>query len=42
MEFGKKPFRVHVDTEADGAHVVNPVADRVREQALKKWVWRIF
>lgn len=21
MEFGKRPFRVHVDTEADGAHV---------------------
>ncbi|KAL8843501.1 MAG: hypothetical protein Q9170_000005 [Blastenia crenularia] len=35
MEFGKRPFRVHVDTEGDGAHIVNPVADRMREQALK-------
>lgn len=35
MEFGKRPFRVHVDTEADGAHLVNPVADRMREQAMK-------
>ncbi|KAL9597306.1 MAG: hypothetical protein Q9219_005230 [cf. Caloplaca sp. 3 TL-2023] len=36
MEYGTRPFRVHVDTEGDGAHVVNPVADRVREQALKE------
>ncbi|KAL8826634.1 MAG: hypothetical protein Q9191_003682 [Dirinaria sp. TL-2023a] len=35
MEFGKRPFRVHVDTQGDGAHVVNPVADRMREQAMK-------
>ena len=35
MEFGKRPFRVHVGTQADGAHVVNPVADRMREQTMK-------
>ncbi|KAL9012307.1 MAG: hypothetical protein Q9173_002928 [Seirophora scorigena] len=30
MEFGKRPFRVHVDTNWHWAHVVNPVADRMR------------
>lgn len=35
MESGKRPFRVHVGTEADGAHCVNPVADRMREQTMK-------
>ena len=35
MEFGKRPFRVHVDTEGDGAHVVNAMADRIREKAIK-------
>ena len=34
MEFGKRPFRVHVAAEWDEAHVVNPVADRMRERAL--------
>lgn len=31
----KRPFRVHVGTEADRAHLVNPVADFVREQTLR-------
>lgn len=32
---GKRPFRVHVGTEADRAHVVSPVADFAREQTLR-------
>lgn len=33
--YGKRPFRVHVGTEADRSHVVNPVADFAREQTMK-------
>lgn len=33
--YGKRPFRVHVGTEADRSHVVNPVADFAREQTIK-------
>lgn len=30
--FGKRPFRVHVDPSADGAEIVNAVADRMRQE----------
>ena len=33
--YGKRPFRVHVGTEADRNHLVNPVADFAREQTIK-------
>lgn len=33
---GRRPFRTHVGTGADGAHAVNPVADRVREDFLHR------
>ena len=33
--YGKRPFRVHVGTEADRSHLVNPVADFAREQTIK-------
>ena len=32
---GKRPFRVHVGTEADRSHLVNPVADFAREMTIK-------
>jgi NAD(P)-dependent dehydrogenase (short-subunit alcohol dehydrogenase family) len=32
----KPPFRVHVDPSADGAEVVNAVADRVRSEFLRR------
>jgi NAD(P)-dependent dehydrogenase (short-subunit alcohol dehydrogenase family) len=34
--FGKRPFRVHVDPADDGAQVVNPVADRMRVELLRR------
>jgi len=33
---GKRPFRVHVDPSKDGAEVVAGVADRVREEFLRR------
>jgi NAD(P)-dependent dehydrogenase (short-subunit alcohol dehydrogenase family) len=33
---GRRPFRVHVNTEPDGAHVVAAVADRVRAEFLRR------
>ena len=33
--YGKRPFRVHVGTEADRSHLVNPIADFAREQTIK-------
>ncbi|KAK4694382.1 hypothetical protein P7C71_g3187, partial [Lecanoromycetidae sp. Uapishka_2] len=33
--YGKRPFRVHVGTEADRSHLVNPLADFAREQTIK-------
>lgn len=33
--YGKRPFRVHVGTEADRSHVVDPIADFAREQTIK-------
>lgn len=33
---GRRPFRVHVNTEVDGAEVVNAVGDRVRREFLKR------
>ena len=34
-QYGKRPFRVHVGTEADRSHIVNPVADFAREETIK-------
>ena len=34
--YGKRPFRVHVDPSRDGAEVVAAVADRVREEFLRR------
>jgi NAD(P)-dependent dehydrogenase (short-subunit alcohol dehydrogenase family) len=34
--FGKRPFRVHVDPADDGAIIVNPVADRMRIELLRR------
>lgn len=36
MEFGKRPFRVHIDPSRDGAEEVNAVADRVRSEMLRR------
>jgi len=36
MPYGKRPFRVHVDPSRDGAEVVAGVADRVREEFLRR------
>jgi len=33
---GRRPFRVHVDPSQDGAEIVNGVADRVREELLRR------
>jgi hypothetical protein len=33
---GKRPFRVHIDPSQDGAEIVNGVADRVREELLRR------
>jgi NAD(P)-dependent dehydrogenase (short-subunit alcohol dehydrogenase family) len=35
-EKGRRPFRVHIDPSDDGAAVVNPVADRVRAELLRR------
>ncbi|GAA0942588.1 SDR family oxidoreductase [Kribbella koreensis] len=35
-EKGRRPFRVHIDPSEDGAAVVNPVADRVRAELLRR------
>jgi len=32
--YGKRPFRVHVGTDADRSHIVSPVADFLREQTM--------
>ncbi len=32
---GTRPFRLHVSTEADRSHLINPMADFAREQAMK-------
>jgi NAD(P)-dependent dehydrogenase (short-subunit alcohol dehydrogenase family) len=34
--YGKRPFRVHIDPEQDGAEVVNAVLDRVRAEFLRR------
>lgn len=34
--FGKRPFRVHIDPASDGAEVVNVVADRMRDEFLRR------
>ncbi len=34
--FGKRPFRVHIDPAQDGAEIVNGVADRVRQELLRR------
>ncbi len=36
MPYGKRPLRVHVDPSRDGAEVVAGVADRVREEFLRR------
>jgi NAD(P)-dependent dehydrogenase (short-subunit alcohol dehydrogenase family) len=36
LPFGKRPFRVHVDPAQDGAEIVNGVADRVRQELLRR------
>jgi NAD(P)-dependent dehydrogenase (short-subunit alcohol dehydrogenase family) len=35
-DFGKRPFRVHIDPSQDGAEVVNGVADRVRAEMYRR------
>jgi NAD(P)-dependent dehydrogenase (short-subunit alcohol dehydrogenase family) len=35
-EFGKRPFRVHIDPSQDGAEVVNGVADRIRAEMYRR------
>jgi len=34
--FGKRPFRVHIDSSQDGCEIVNGVADRVRAELLRR------
>ncbi|CAN5557138.1 SDR family oxidoreductase [soil metagenome] len=34
-QFGKRPFRVHIDPSEDGAEIVNGVADRVRREMYR-------
>jgi NAD(P)-dependent dehydrogenase (short-subunit alcohol dehydrogenase family) len=36
LPHGRRPFRVHVDPSQDGAEIVNGVADRVREELLRR------
>jgi hypothetical protein len=36
MPHGRRPFRVHIDPSQDGAEVVNGVADRVRQELLRR------
>jgi len=33
---GKRPFRIHIDPSQDGAEIVNGVADRVRNELLRR------
>ncbi len=35
-DFGKRPFRVHIDPSQDGAEVVNGVADRIRAEMYRR------
>jgi NAD(P)-dependent dehydrogenase (short-subunit alcohol dehydrogenase family) len=35
-QFGKRPFRVHIDPSQDGAEIVNAMADRVRAELLRR------
>lgn len=35
-EFGKRPFRVHIDPSHDGAEIVNAMADRVRAEMFRR------
>ena len=35
-EFGKRPFRVHIDPTQDGADVAFGVIDRVRSEMLHR------
>lgn len=35
MQFGKRPFRVYIDTDWNEPFIINPIADRMREQAVK-------
>jgi NAD(P)-dependent dehydrogenase (short-subunit alcohol dehydrogenase family) len=35
MQFGIRPFRIHIDPAQDGAEIVNGVADRVRAELLR-------
>lgn len=36
MPHGKRPFRAHIDPSQDGAEIVNGVADRVRNELLRR------
>jgi NAD(P)-dependent dehydrogenase (short-subunit alcohol dehydrogenase family) len=36
LPYNKRPFRIHVDPAHDGAEVVSGVADRVREEFLRR------
>lgn len=36
MPFGKRPFRMHIDPAQDGAEIVNGVADRMRQELLRR------
>ena len=36
MPFGTRPFRTHVDPSADGAEIVNGVADLVRAEMFRR------
>lgn len=33
---GRRPFRVHVSTAPEGAHVVDPIVDRLRAELLRR------
>lgn len=36
MPLGRRPFRCHIDPSADGAEIVNGMADRVRAEMLRR------
>ena len=36
MSFGKRPFRVYIDPAQDGGEIVGVVADRIREEFLRR------
>jgi NAD(P)-dependent dehydrogenase (short-subunit alcohol dehydrogenase family) len=36
MPHGRRPFRVHIDPSQDGAEIVDGVADRVRQELLRR------